>query len=504
VRVPSGEPELVRAAGAGDPAAVAALWDAYGPRVYAFCRRMLGSPDAAADAAQDAFLLAHAELGSLARRGEGFGLEVFGGARTTCYELLARDGRAGRRAPASRLSAAAARLRPQQRAALALSGLEGLSYAEIATVLGIGVEGVGALLARARLRLHDELQGTALAGAAVRSPDCEDVVPLLAAAADGELEAADAAWADPHVERCPTCPRTRRAMDETAATYAAWSPAVPMAWLGAATLAELGAQAPAGGTARAGREAAGAWTTPRPRLSAALLGAALVGVACAALLVAASGSLRQRDPVGGGVALPEAARRLQVAGVPARPASRPAARKRTPHRVRRARAKRRPRRVALTPVRAVRRVTAPRRPAATRRPAAAPSRPPASRPKRTPELAPAAPAPAQPATTTTVPTPPTPANPAAPADELPGTSGSAGDGSPAGGSTAAAAPATAAPAPLPAAKTSTTFPPPVSGAPGSAPPAASAGGQRHDRGGDWHDERRPSRPCPPPRAHRHR
>ena len=98
-------------------------------------------------------------------------------------------------------------------------------------MLGIGAEAVGALLARARLRLHDELHGTALAAAAVRSPDCEDVLALLAAASDGELGAADAGWADPHVTSCPTCPRTRRAMEETAAMYAAWSPAVAPPWL---------------------------------------------------------------------------------------------------------------------------------------------------------------------------------------------------------------------------------------------------------------------------------
>ena len=49
MRVPSGEPELMRAAAAGDPAAAAALWDTYGPRVFAFCQRVLGRADAAAD-----------------------------------------------------------------------------------------------------------------------------------------------------------------------------------------------------------------------------------------------------------------------------------------------------------------------------------------------------------------------------------------------------------------------------------------------------------------------
>ena len=109
MRGPSGEPELVRAAAAGDPAAAAALWDAYGARVFAFCQRVLGRADAAADAAQDAFLLAHAELGSLQRAGESFGLAVFGAARTTSYELL--GARAGGRAAGARRRACRRRRR---------------------------------------------------------------------------------------------------------------------------------------------------------------------------------------------------------------------------------------------------------------------------------------------------------------------------------------------------------------------------------------------------------
>jgi hypothetical protein len=170
VRVPSGEPELVRAGAAGDPAALAALWDAYGARVFGFCQRVLGRADAAADAAQDAFRLAHAQLGSLARSGESFGNAVFRAARTT------------------------------------------------------------------------------------------------------------------------------------------------------STLAELGAEAPAAASPRA----AGAWATPRPRLSAALRGATLLGLAFAAPALTVSGSLRQRDALAGGVRLPDAARSLRVAGVPAAPAKHPA------------------------------------------------------------------------------------------------------------------------------------------------------------------------------------
>jgi DNA-directed RNA polymerase specialized sigma24 family protein len=289
VRAPTHDGELLGAGALRDPVAVDALWDAYGPGAFAFCHRLLGDVGAAADATQDAFLLAHAE-----RPGPGFGLVLLRAARTTSFELL--GGRARYVEPRARgvLSAAAARLRPQQRAALALAGLEALSHAEIAVVLGIAREVVPALLARARLRLHDEMHGTALAGAAVASPDCEDVLPLLAAAADGELEPADAAWADPHVARCSTCPRTIRAMRGAAATYAAWSPAATPSWLRAATLAEVGTREPP--TMGAARRAA---------LPAAQVGATLATAASAASLAGGARSLRPAE--------------VSLGGAPARP-----------------------------------------------------------------------------------------------------------------------------------------------------------------------------------------
>jgi hypothetical protein len=371
-------------------------------------------------------------------------------------------------------------------------------------VLGIGAEAVGALLARARLRLHDELHGTALAAAAVRSPDCEDVLALLAAASDGELAAADAAWADPHVESCPTCPRTRRVMDEAAATYAAWSPAVPPSWLRDATLGELGAEAPATAavSSAAGRHAGRTWTAPRPRLTAALLGVCLLAVAFAALALTVSGSLRQHDPLSGGVRLPDATKSLRVAGAPATPSQRAAGtKKRSP---RRARPTRRPRPVAFVPVRAVHRVPSASLPSGTRgvtgtaprRPGARPKRRPGSQsPPATPAPAPAAPAPAPPA-----PVAPAPVTADAPADELPGAT-----------STSAAAPATAEQVPAAVTTTASEAPPPSIPA---AQPAASdhdrggGSGSDQDHGGGWGSDRdhgggwhRGRRPCPPPRCH---
>jgi len=326
----------VRAAGAGGPAA---LWDAHGPRAYAFSHRVLGDAQAAADAAQDAFLLAWADAVH-----DDFGVAVLREAREASFERLGR-GDAGA-TPRGRLSGAAARLRPQQRAALALAGLEQMSYAGIAAVLGIAVEAVPALLARARLRLHDELHGTGLAAAAARSPDCEDVLPLLAAAADGELDAGDAAWADPHVERCATCTRTIRAMDEAAATYAAWSPAPSPSWLRAATLADLEAE-------RIAPEPAGGGV--RGALPAAVLGATCVTGAFAALLVGTARSLHEEGAPSGGAHLPGDARAMQLAAAPVA----------TPrhHRVRRARRAEPARAATLVAARVVQPVAAAGRPA---------------------------------------------------------------------------------------------------------------------------------------------
>ena len=231
------------------------------------------------------------------------------------HELLGRDAGAPDERPrvASSLSGAAARLRPQQRAALALAGLEGLRYGEIAAVLGIGAASVAALLARARLRLHDELHGTALAPPRCARPTARRCSRCWARRPTASW-AADAGWADPHVTHCATCPRTRRALEEAAATYAAWSPAVAPRWLRAATLAELGAEVPA-----VAAPAAAAATSPRLGLSTAVLGAALLGVAFAALAMSTAATLRQGDPATHGNGLADATRSLQVAGLPPGP-----------------------------------------------------------------------------------------------------------------------------------------------------------------------------------------
>ena len=317
----------VRSAAQGDPAALAALFDVHGPEVYAFCHRLLGAAEPAADATQDAFLAA-AELASEPGYDPArFRETLLQTARVASLELLGSRGGAGR--AGGTLSAATMRLRPQQRAALALVGLSGLSYAATARILEVHPGAVAPLLARARLRLRDEMHGTAAAAAAVRSPDCEEALPLLAAAADGELDATDAGWLRDHVADCESCPRTEAAMGEAAATYAAWSAAAPPSWLQASTLAEfesdhavvgaaVAAATPAAAAARTRRAAGGAAAagSRRPGLATAALGGALVIAAFALLVAVVAGPLRDGNGPNGSVAASGASQTVAVAGAP--------------------------------------------------------------------------------------------------------------------------------------------------------------------------------------------
>src|SRR5262245_44227727 len=59
------DPELVRAATAGDRGAFAAIYDRYADRLHDFCWSVLRDRDEAADATQDTFVVAAERLGQL-------------------------------------------------------------------------------------------------------------------------------------------------------------------------------------------------------------------------------------------------------------------------------------------------------------------------------------------------------------------------------------------------------------------------------------------------------
>ena len=143
--------------------------------VAAIARRVLGDPDAAEDVAQEVFLDLHRRFGDTP------GARASAWARTAAAHAALNVIRSNRRravreerfAPAPSLAhdpqtavetaetaravrAALARIPRRQATVLALR-YSGLSYAEIASALGIGVNAVGTRLRRAEARLRKEV-----------------------------------------------------------------------------------------------------------------------------------------------------------------------------------------------------------------------------------------------------------------------------------------------------------------------------------------------------------
>lgn len=263
------EATLARRAAGGDGQAFAELYDAYESRILNFCLRLCGNREDAADATQDAFVKVLQRLPSIpADRELNFGAYLFTAARNASYDVIGKRKRADavdeipergatplmgeetgdvladpeRAAMLASFQTAVqdanARLPERQREVLVLRELEELSYDEIGEIMGMNRNAVAQLISRARIKLRDELRGSALAAVAVSSPDCERALPLLARRQDGQLaDAEDRTWLDGHLAACATCPVSAEAMAEAGVSYRAWAPIVPMAWLWKATTA---------------------------------------------------------------------------------------------------------------------------------------------------------------------------------------------------------------------------------------------------------------------------
>jgi RNA polymerase sigma-70 factor (ECF subfamily) len=165
---------LAAAAAGGDRAALESLLRKHASLVNAVCRRVLGHPEDALDAAQEALL-------AIARKIHTFdGRSRFS---TWCYRVATNaaldEARRRSRRPVAveflpepgtgsqsiddavadqlDVDAALRRLSPDHRAAVALRDLVGLDYAEIGEVLGIPPGTVRSRIARGRAALADHL-----------------------------------------------------------------------------------------------------------------------------------------------------------------------------------------------------------------------------------------------------------------------------------------------------------------------------------------------------------
>ena len=195
--------------------------------VYEYCVRMLGAGAVAIHASHEAFVkggsdridrIAGAVHACRSRVGEegsadaGLGDGAATGTGTgTLADSVARE-----------VAHATAQLPADQREALALRDLVGLSHQQMALVLQISPYAAGMLVARARLALRARRRGVD------EEPDdsCDDrerALTLIVRRQDGEPVAnEDEDWMLEHVGSCEPCSRVHASMLEASVCYRAW------------------------------------------------------------------------------------------------------------------------------------------------------------------------------------------------------------------------------------------------------------------------------------------
>jgi hypothetical protein len=215
------------------------LYDRHARDVFNFCLRVAGSRDLAVTATTGAFLAVCHEPD----------VAPLAAAQRETARLIenARDDPAPDATPPA-VRRANGRLEVRHREVLALRELLGCSYAEIGGIVGTGDRTVAELLWRARLALHDELNGSRLTSIAPLADSCRRALALIAGDWDGErYDRGERDWLRGHLRTCGKCRVSQEAAREASIAYRAWSPAAPPLGLRDSLLA----------TAPAAREAAG-------------------------------------------------------------------------------------------------------------------------------------------------------------------------------------------------------------------------------------------------------
>ena len=273
-----------------------AIFDRYRQRLFAYTRQMLaGSPTDAEDALQDVFLRAYSALRTddrpvtlrawlyrvahnrcidQLRRPAPAPADLLAAGRTPLQDPMAE---CERREDLRRLVADVQRLPEQQRSALLLRELDGLSYQELGDVLDVSLPAVKSLLVRARMGLVE-------AGEA-RDTACTDIRRDLLGAHDRGVRCDGRARR--HLRDCGGCRDYHAALRATRRGFGAFTPgAGPLATLakllgigGAGSAA--GASAGAGGAATGTVIAGGVATGTATKVAAVICCAAVVGAGSA-------------------------------------------------------------------------------------------------------------------------------------------------------------------------------------------------------------------------------
>ncbi len=296
--------QLVALFRAGDDDAFAVIHDRYRQRVLAYTRRMI--PGEAEDVTQDVFLRAYRALRTDERQ-ISLRAWLYRIAHNRCIDELRRPApapaeqievatserddpvvQAGRRESFRRLVDDLGRLPDQQRSALLMRELEGLSYADIALSLGVTLPAIKSLLVRARMSLAE-------AGEA-RSAACVDIRADLARSCDRGVRMSGRARR--HLHDCTGCRAYRHALRTGARGLGALEPGMgPIAALGkllglGGSGAAFGGGAVSGGALSGGAVAGGG-------VAAATATKVAIAVCCVAVTAGGATRLEARHQAGG-------------------------------------------------------------------------------------------------------------------------------------------------------------------------------------------------------------
>jgi RNA polymerase sigma factor (sigma-70 family) len=224
--------QLVALFRGGSDAAFAVIHDRYRQRLFAYARQMLGgSRQDAEDALQDVFLRAYSSLRSSdrplslrawlyrvahnrcidhLRKPVPPAIDLFDASRKPLHDPIAES---ERREDLRRLIADVRRLPEQQRSALLMREMDGLSYAELAEALGVTLQAVKSLLVRARIGLVEAIEA--------RDTACTEIRLDLAAAFDRGVRASG--LARKHLRDCEGCAEYRAQLRGVSRSFGALS-----------------------------------------------------------------------------------------------------------------------------------------------------------------------------------------------------------------------------------------------------------------------------------------
>jgi RNA polymerase sigma factor (sigma-70 family) len=220
--------DIAASLAAGDPEGLTAAYDRHATGLYGYCRSLLEEPSDAADAVQDAFIIADAKLGALRSQGR-LRAWLYAVARNECHARLRAGARPARPGDPAELAAAPvladgvadqgqgelrylvldamSRLSPDEREVAELTRRHGLDDADLAGVLGVPVGQAHALAGKTGEQL-DRALGTLLV-AGTGAGTCPGLDALLEGW-DGRPTVVWRTRAGRHVDGCEACSRRRR------------------------------------------------------------------------------------------------------------------------------------------------------------------------------------------------------------------------------------------------------------------------------------------------------